>query len=547
MNNKLFWSFLSLTTLVYAMGLSVNVMDVDASQYASMSREMMVSGSYLQVYEHGKDYLDKPPLVFWLSALSMKILGVSNFAYKLPSFLFALLAVFSTYRFTQLFYNKIISQLAALVLATSQAMFLITNDCRTDTLLMGCVAFTIWQLAAAFLSNKRLYFLGAFIGIGFGMLAKGPVALIIPGLAFSAHFLIKKEFKNFFRVEYLWGLLVIALILTPMCIGLYQQFDLHPEKVVNGKTGTSGLRFFFWTQSFGRITGENVWRNNVYFTYLFECMLWSFIPWIIYLMGGIVHSIIKAFKNTQSIENKEFISIGGLILGYIILATSKYQLPHYIFVVYPLAAVVTARFLHFLIYEKPNWIGSKLINGFQWFLLFILWALPFLLMSYTFPTIGMWLYLIGSLFIAFLVLSLTKKQIVFSTAATVLAVNAFLSLYFYPKLLTFQEGSEIGLYVKEQNVPNDKFFAYKWETGSSLQFYSQRIVELKDSMQQVRLGDWLLTDRKGLDELLQGNWQVINKKMFRKFNVSNLTPRFLNEATRDSSLTPCFLVEIVPH
>ena len=142
---------------------------------------------------------------------------------------------------------------------------------------------------------------------------------------------------------------------------------------------------------------------------------------------------------------------------------------------------------------------------------------------------------------------LFRSQIVFSTAATVLAVNAFLSLYFYPKLLTFQEGSEIGLYVKEQNVPNDKFFAYKWETGSSLQFYSQRIVELKDSMQQVRLGDWLLTDRKGLDELLQGNWQVINKKMFRKFNVSNLTPRFLNEATRDSSLTPCFLVEIVPH
>ena len=92
MDDKQFWRLLGLVAIVYLMGSSVNIMDIDAAQYASMSREMLESGSYLQVFEHGKDYLDKPPLIFWLSSLSMKIFGVGNFGYKFPSFLFALLA-----------------------------------------------------------------------------------------------------------------------------------------------------------------------------------------------------------------------------------------------------------------------------------------------------------------------------------------------------------------------------------------------------------------------------------------------------------------------
>jgi Dolichyl-phosphate-mannose-protein mannosyltransferase len=123
MDSKQWWWWLVSAVLVYLLGVYVNVMDIDAAQYAAMSREMMQSGSYLQVYEQGQDYLDKPPLTFWLCSVSMKVFGVNNFAYKLPSILFALLAIFSTYRFTLLYYNGTIAQLAALILATSQSFF----------------------------------------------------------------------------------------------------------------------------------------------------------------------------------------------------------------------------------------------------------------------------------------------------------------------------------------------------------------------------------------------------------------------------------------
>ncbi len=45
--------------------------------------EMVQSGSYLEVMERGKDYLDKPPFLFWVSSLSYRLFGFTNFAYKL--------------------------------------------------------------------------------------------------------------------------------------------------------------------------------------------------------------------------------------------------------------------------------------------------------------------------------------------------------------------------------------------------------------------------------------------------------------------------------
>lgn len=547
MSGKQFWQIIGITTIVYILGMGVNVMDIDAAQYASMSREMMESGSYLQVYEQGKDYLDKPPLVFWLAALSMKIFGVSNFAFKLPSLVFALLAIYSTYRFAQLFYDENIARLSALVLATSQALFLITNDCRTDTLLMGSVALTIWQLAAAFQTEKWQHFLFGFVGVAVGMLAKGPIALIIPALAFSAHFILKKDYKQFLRIEYLWGLVVVAIILLPMCIGLYQQFDAHPEKVIDGKTGTSGLRFYFWTQSFGRITGENKWHNAVYFTYLFEMMFWSFAPWVLYFIGGLISSMFSLFRKTGFLatwNHPEYITLGGFVLGYTSLATSNYQLPHYIFVVYPLAAVITARFLNLVLFEQKDWIGSKLINGLYWLLVTAMWALPFIVMLYVFPTGELPLSIMGFFAALFVISTIQKRQLLMAIVSTVLTLNLFASVFFYRQLLKYQEGSEVGRVIEYNNVNTNKFFVYNYPLTHSLHFYARRIVQRKDSVQQVEIGDWLLTDEKGLANLQAANFEMKYVETGNTFPVSNMTPHFLNAVTRSETVGQYFLVEI---
>ncbi|MFM7179421.1 MAG: ArnT family glycosyltransferase, partial [Bacteroidota bacterium] len=61
-------------------GIGVDLMEVDAAQYASMGQEMNETGQWVQLHEHGalyqsRGYPDKPPLVFWAAALGTKVLG----------------------------------------------------------------------------------------------------------------------------------------------------------------------------------------------------------------------------------------------------------------------------------------------------------------------------------------------------------------------------------------------------------------------------------------------------------------------------------------
>lgn len=120
MNNRLFAFILSVCVVVYIIAMwQIPVIDIDAAQYASMSREMMENGSYLKLYDLGFDYLDKPPMLFWLSSVSLQLFGVFDWAYRLPSVLMLLLGIYATYRLALLFYHKTIAQLSAIVLASS--------------------------------------------------------------------------------------------------------------------------------------------------------------------------------------------------------------------------------------------------------------------------------------------------------------------------------------------------------------------------------------------------------------------------------------------
>lgn len=155
-------------------------MEVDSVQYANISREMLQNKSFLQIFDQGRDYLDKPPMLFWLSAISMYLLGMNDFAFRLPSILLAILAIYGTYKFTLIYYRNEIAGLAALILASTQAMFLITHDVRTDTMLMAWVILSIWQFANWLNNRKWSSLIIAFTAVAFGMMTKGPIALMVP-------------------------------------------------------------------------------------------------------------------------------------------------------------------------------------------------------------------------------------------------------------------------------------------------------------------------------------------------------------------------------
>lgn len=533
------WIILILA-LLYLAAIPVDTMDVDASQYASMSREMMQSGSYLQVFEQGRDYLDKPPFLFWLSSISMHLFGVNNFAFKFPSILFALLALYATYRLAKMYYEEQFARLAMLILGTTQALFLMTNDIKTDTVLMGWVALALWQLARWLETNNRVSF---FIGCGaiaFGMMTKGPIALLVPVFSIGSQIFIKKEWRRLLNPILLAGLLEIAILLLPMSIGLYQQFDMHPEKTVNGAQGVSGLRFFYWTQSFGRITGESVWNNGASFTFLFENLLWGWLPWTFFMLAGFIVGVYRLFKNKFRIaEGEEVISLLGFIITYCSLGISKFQLPHYIYVVLPLAAIVTARPLYMLMQGNMYPFWTKVLQTTQWIVISVLLAFPFVLINWVFPGNELIPWVIGgSSIVTSIVVFVRCKQptkILYASLAGMFGFNILLSTWFYPHLLQYQASNQAGRFVHAQHVPEGRFVMYQYKGNRhGLHFYSQQIVKDIDTLDAIAAGTWVLTGSAGKKSI------DLNKRKYRimktgeDFHISMLTLSFLNAATRAS-------------
>ena len=544
-----FWIFLIIAVLYFS-ATRVDIMDIDASQYAEMSREMIHRGNYLQLFDHAKDYLDKPPFLFWVSALSMKIFGANNFGYRLPSILFALFALYATYRLAKLLYDENTGRVAALVLGVCQGVFLMTNDVRTDTILMAWVIAAIWCIKECELKRRWQYVLAGTLAIACGLMTKGPIALMVPVFAMGSDWVLKRKWKQIFNPWHLLDAAIIAALLIPMSIGLYQQFDLHPEKLIDGKHGTSGLRFFFWSQSFGRITGESDWDNGADISFLFVNMLWAFLPWIFLFLAALIINIKDLIQQKfKLLPGQEWVTTGGFILAYLALGMSHYQLPHYIFVVFPLASIMVAKLLHdFLVGKYPKLY--RFFTGLQTIVAGLLLVGVLLILTIVFPAgwIGFLLWGIAVvIWFAFAIRKKWKTKIIWISVAGMILTNAFLTNYFYYNLLHYEVGTHIGRYIRQENISPTAFASWRIEDPLDvMDFYAQQqTVHYEDGLQSIPNNcKFLLTGKPGIDRLdsLHTSYRVIKQGGF--FKVSELTPEFLSNTNRPKALKQYYLLQL---
>lgn len=534
--------------LLYFTAVRVDTMDIDASQYASMSRELLDSHNWLFLYDRGLPYLDKPPFLMWISALSMKIFGVGNFGYKLPSILFALWALYATYRLARLLYNDATARAAALVLATCQGMFLMTNDVRTDTILMSWVITAIWLVKEWDVTRRYKYLFLAFAAVGFGMMTKGPIALMVPVFCFFSDWALKREWKKLFNPAYLLGIVIIGIVLLPMSIGLYEQFDKHPEQMVNGLHNVSGLRFFYWSQSFGRITGESPWKNGADISFLLVNMLWSFLPWIFIFIPALVVNIITLVRQKFRLApGQEWISTGGFLLTYLALGSSAYQLPHYIFVAFPLASIVVASSAAAFLEQGQHRKLYRFVQPFVMGVSVLVLLLSLVLVTYVFSSdavaIGLWL--LGAGVVGYVAFALKQGKLLLVPAAIMISANVLLTNFVYYGLLQYQVGSQMGRYLYANNISSDNFMVFKvHDPLNSLDFYARHLEGGADTIVNVTGREYLLTMDEGYHELQQRGYRIKVLKQGELFKVSELTPQFLNPATRGEATKKYYMLKV---
>ena len=519
--------------------LFLDIMKVDAAQYASISLEMLRNHSYLEVKDLQNDYLDKPPFLFWISSLSLGFFGICNFAYKLGAFLMLLLSLYSVFRFSALFYNKKVAKNAVLVFATSQAFFLMTNDVRADGLLTSSVITSVWLISEFLIKNKIKYLLLGAVFTAFAMLAKGPIGIIAILMPIGLQLIYQKKWNQIFNVSWLLFLVVVCVLLLPMSYGLYTQYDLHPEKIINGKHNQSGLYFYYWLQSFGRITGENFWDNGLPWHFFIGSISWDFFPWILILYAGLFLQLKKiVIFNHKKLP--EIITLSGFVLIFIMLSMSTYKLPHYIFVTLPFASVICAIYLETLTKSQSiNW--EKIFFVFGCIILLALIIYPIFLfkeMNYT---------LLVLLFVQlFLLFRINKMPIegIAKMIGYVIVLNLFLSFVFYPKLLTFQADSMAGKWFYENKANQTIYLVEK--KSHSFNFYtknpSHKAITLTD-IDTIQKPCWLYIKEDDLLKI-EPKYQITEKKKFANYTITKLKLPFLLQDKRPKTLKYYYLVKL---
>jgi len=174
----------ALLCLAYLLSLgSAPLFDVDEGAFAEASREMLRSHDWGHTTLNGADRFDKPILVYWLQAASMAIFGINEWAVRLPSALCALATAWVVGQYAARAWGAQARWTATFLLATSLGFVVIGRAATADALLNLLLALTglrLWRFA---LDGRRIDLHWACWWAGWGLLAKGPVAVVVPGAA----------------------------------------------------------------------------------------------------------------------------------------------------------------------------------------------------------------------------------------------------------------------------------------------------------------------------------------------------------------------------
>ncbi len=243
-----------------------HLLEPDEGRYAQIPREMLASGNWVVPTLQGEPYLDKPPLMYWLVALSYRLFGVSPDAARLVPAVCVHLTILAVYLLGRRGVGERPAFWAALLLCVAPGFVGVARLLLLDGLLVLCVTLSVIAGFEAVRTGKLKlgWWLLAALASGFGFLTKGPIAellLFVPlwafGLLTTGRLMAVVKLRHYA----LFAAVVVAVNL-PWYVAIYRQEPAF-------------LKHFFWE--------HNVLRFLQPFDHLQP--VWYYVP---ILLGGLL-------------------------------------------------------------------------------------------------------------------------------------------------------------------------------------------------------------------------------------------------------------------
>jgi len=342
-----FWILTIAALFIYLVALgNVPLRDWDEGTYAIIAREMYRSHNWIYPMAHGSPFLEKPPLVYWLMAISYSLGGVNEWTTRLPLAIASALAVPLVYKIgLQIFPRQLPAIFSSVVYLTLLPVVRHGRLAMHDGISVTCFLFALWCLLKG--EKQRWYLLGFGLGMAGLTLSKGILVLLLGAIALA--FLVLTQRWYVFQSLYFW----LGMILAMIPVGAWYGLQLQAY-------GQAFIQVNFLNQSFDRISQVVHSNTGPPWYYLLEIIKYS-MPWLLFLPGGIYLAWRERFQPWGCLV---LVGMGGYLLPISFMGT---KLPWYVIPVYPFVAwAVGAQLAEF--WQPSGWgrksVGKYLVGIF---------------------------------------------------------------------------------------------------------------------------------------------------------------------------------------
>ncbi len=322
------WLLLLFTAL-----LSRHVLPVDETRYLAVAWEMWQRGDLLVPHLNGEPYHHKPPLLFWLINLSWQLFGVSEAAARLVPAAAGLAGALLAIPLAGLLWpgQRSIGPLAAWILFSAIMWTLWTTTVMFDLLIAVCAEIALLGVLIAWRGRRSMGWLVAGLGIGLGILAKGPVILVylLPVAILAPWWMVDRR-PTAWAAWYagLLGALVLGAVI-----------GLSWALTAAAAGGESYANHLLWGQTTGRVVESFAHRRPVWW-YLPLLPIVLF-PWT--LWPPLWRALRIRFD--AGWDSGERLSVALVIAGLLIFSAISGKQAHYLLPLFPVLALLGARAL----------------------------------------------------------------------------------------------------------------------------------------------------------------------------------------------------------
>jgi len=325
--------------------------DVDEAIFAQATVEMMESGDYVTPSYNGEPRYHKPPLIYWLQALSMGFMGIGALGARLPSAICGIITIFMFYNMvSQISRSNRYGLIAASVLGINLSFLMVARAAIADMVLNMLMLGLTLMLVGNILTFRRSVFpliIAGFV-LGFALLAKGPVAAVVPGFIVLMVVLLRPQVGYNFKCADPFVIVPAALLaLVPWGVHLIKQ------------EGFPFLQEFILVHNVGRFT-ETMGSHSGQWHYYLVVLLVGFFPWILFVPGAVMGRLGTFWQDLRGDSPRDALPIIGLlwmVFVVVLFSFSATKLPHYILFALPGAALLVADRLDKIAEDKLSFVN----------------------------------------------------------------------------------------------------------------------------------------------------------------------------------------------